>query len=131
VLHTVLKHGALRCNTTTLRMPVRSKITRTTLTSSDIRDEVLEDVNGHRIVIFNEMRIAPFANRTWLNMGVWKRVSDEPRTYIWVLVPIQNHKDLHPEVSAHTPIAHVPVFPVFLISAFVLIIGALVCCGPT
>ena len=99
-------------------MPVRSKITRTTLTSSDIRDEVLEDVNGHRIVIFNEMRIAPFANRTWLNMGVWKRLSEQPRTYIWVLVPIQNHKDLHPEV---------PMFPVVLISSHVLIMVPFFC----
>jgi hypothetical protein len=103
VLHTVSKHGVPCCNTTSLRVPVRSKITRTTLTASDIRDEVLEDVNGHCIVIFNEMRIAPFANRTWLNMGVWKRVSDEPRTYIWVLVPIQSHKGLRTEV---------PMFPV-------------------
>jgi hypothetical protein len=79
----------------------RSKITRSILTKSDVRDEVLEDVNGHCNIIFNEMSVAPFANRTWLNMCVWKRVSEEPRTYIWVVVPILCHKGLRPEDERH------------------------------
>ena len=64
--------------------------------------EVREVVNGHHSIMFNEIRTFPFQNRTMVVSLLWKKVCDEPLTYLWCAVSIDGHASVRPEDEAHT-----------------------------
>ena len=64
--------------------------------------EVREVVNGHHSIMFNEIRTSPFQNRTMVVSLLWKKVCNEPLTYVWCAVSIDGHASVRPEDEAHT-----------------------------
>jgi hypothetical protein len=65
----------------------------------DVRHEVREVRNAHYSVIFDEVKAAPFQNRTFLQAFVWKKRSDA--TYVWCNYPIANHSTVQPSDESH------------------------------
>jgi hypothetical protein len=63
--------------------------------------ELREVVNQHHSIMFNEIRPPPFQNRTMVVSLVWKKVCDEPLTYLWCAVSIDSHPSVRPEDEAH------------------------------
>ena len=51
-----------------------------------VRYEVREVKSVHHTVAFVEFKTQPFTNRTFLLSLVWRKLSDDPRTYAWVLL---------------------------------------------
>jgi hypothetical protein len=83
-------------------MAFNSRYFRSTLSADlDVRHDLLEVKNRHHTVIFLEFKTAPFANRTFLSMLVWKKLSNAPPTYIWVGVPVDRHAQIAPHEEAH------------------------------
>jgi hypothetical protein len=68
----------------------------------DLHNKILEVQSPHHTVAFGERKIAPFQNRTFLNVLLWQKVSDTPLTYVWVTVPIESHAKIAPEDEAHS-----------------------------
>jgi hypothetical protein len=60
-------------------------------TARDIRCETLEHVNGHHTVVFHRKRQRGFADRTFLNSIVAKKIEDDPPTHMVVVLPIPSH----------------------------------------
>jgi len=63
--------------------------------------EVRELVNEHHSIVFNEMHRAPIQNRTMVCSLLWKKVCDEPLTYVWCATSIDGHASVTPEAEAH------------------------------
>jgi hypothetical protein len=72
----------------------------------EVRYEILEVKNLHHIVVFYEVRTAPFRNRTFMSSSIWRKVCDAPLTYIWATIPIERHDKVSPEQEAHAVRAH-------------------------
>jgi hypothetical protein len=62
-----------------------------------VRYETREVKNDHHAVLLIEMKTEPFRNRLLLVSVIWKKLSDDSRSYVWVVMSI----DSHPSVSAH------------------------------
>ncbi len=67
----------------------------------DVRSEILDIINEHHIVIYNEKCNAGFHNRTFLNSMIWKQLSAEPRVFVLGAVPIDHHFQIGPADEAH------------------------------
>jgi hypothetical protein len=67
----------------------------------EVRYEVLEVQNPHRTAVLAEVNVAPFRNRIILNTLLWKKISNEPLTYLWAAVPIKCHDKLQPDQEVH------------------------------
>ena len=63
--------------------------------------EVRELVNEHHSIMFNKIRPPPFQDRTMVVSLVWKKVCDEPLTYLWCAVSIDGHASVSREEEAH------------------------------
>jgi hypothetical protein len=64
--------------------------------------EVREVKNEHHTVIFVEMRMKGLLkNRTFLNVLVWRQVSDSPPTFVWVSSPIRTHPSVSVKDEEH------------------------------
>ena len=66
-----------------------------------VRFEVVQNVNDHHVVIFTEVKTAPFHNRTFLTSSVCKKISDDPPTWVWVTASIPGHGRIRPEDERH------------------------------
>ena len=64
-----------------------------------VRFDVVERANSHQIVIFSEMKTAPFQNRTFLNLCVCRELSSG----VWILaaVPLGSHPRISPQSERH------------------------------
>jgi hypothetical protein len=62
--------------------------------------EVREIVNEHHSIMFNQIRFPPFQSRTMVVSLVWKKLCDEPLTYVWSAVSIDGHVSVRPEDEA-------------------------------
>jgi hypothetical protein len=65
------------------------------------RYEVREIVNEHHSILFAETRSPPFRPRTLVCSLLWKKVCDEPLTYVWCATSIDGHASVTPEAEAH------------------------------
>ena len=61
------------------------------------RYEVREIVNEHHSILFAETRSPPFRPRTLVCSLLWKKVCDEPLTYVWCAVSIDGHASVSAE----------------------------------
>ena len=59
--------------------------------------EVREIVNEHHSILFAETRSPPFRPRTLVCSLLWKKVCDEPLTYVWCAVSIDGHASVSAE----------------------------------
>ena len=66
-----------------------------------VRYEAREVKSVHHTVAFLEFKTPPFTNRTFLLSLVWKKLSDDPRTYAWVAMSIDRHHSLSSHEEAH------------------------------
>ncbi len=73
----------------------------------NVCSEILEVKNSHCTITFNEMKTAPFVNRTFLGAVLWQKISDVPLTYIWVTAPIECHDKISTKQEAHAVRAEV------------------------
>ena len=48
----------------------------------DVRYEILEVKKLRHMLVFYELKTAPFQNRTFMNSFVWQKVCDVPLTYV-------------------------------------------------
>jgi hypothetical protein len=67
----------------------------------DIRSEILEIMNEHHIVGYNENHTPGFQNRTFLNSVLWQQLSAEPRIFVLCAVPIGHHFQIAPADEKH------------------------------
>jgi hypothetical protein len=72
-----------------------------------VRYEIREVKNEHHTVLLIEMKTAPFRNRLLLVSVVWKKLSDDPRSYVWVVMSIDNHASVSAHEERHAVRAHV------------------------
>ena len=71
-------------------------------TTNAVRAELLETVNDHCAIIFNEHRTnAVLRNRTFLNRVVWKQLSTIPANYIVSGVPLDAHRRISRKDEKH------------------------------
>ena len=70
-------------------------------TAMTVRFEVLERRNLHHTIVYLEVKTAPFQNRTFLQALLWRKVSDEPLSYVWVNMPIKQHPGVPPQDESH------------------------------
>jgi hypothetical protein len=66
---------------------------------SEVRLEIREARNVHCAVLFYEVKMPPFRNRTFLNIVVWKKLSETQ--YVWCVSPIANHGSVTPSDESH------------------------------
>jgi hypothetical protein len=67
----------------------------------EVQNEVVERKNLRQMIVFYEVKAAPFHNRTFLSSFVWQKVSDTPLTFVFVTAPIELHDKVPPEREAH------------------------------
>ena len=65
----------------------------------DVRYGVREVRNPHHSVTFNEVKTAPFQNRTFLQAVLWKKLSDTQ--FVWCTYPIADHPTVQPSDESH------------------------------
>jgi hypothetical protein len=63
------------------------------------RFELIERANSHQGVTFVEMKTAPFQNRTFLNVLVCQKVSNN--VWVWATVPLSSHARIDPQDEKH------------------------------
>ena len=67
----------------------------------DVFNEIREVKNPHHSVAYYEVKTAPFRNRTFLSSLVWRQLSDQPPTFVWVVVPLKEHPSVRPIDEQH------------------------------
>ena len=93
-------HGASPLDIIAFLMDIDSRYNRSRLDPNvDVHYGVREARNPHYSVTFNECKIAPFQNRTFLQALVCKKMSDA--TYVWCTYPIANHSTVEPSDEIH------------------------------
>jgi hypothetical protein len=65
------------------------------------RSEILEVVNEHHVIHYDENHTPGLHNRTFLNSMIWKRASSEPLVYDLCITPIVQHDRIGPADEAH------------------------------
>ena len=66
----------------------------------DVRYEILEVKKLRHMLVFYELKTAPFQNRTVRAAFARQKVCDAPPTYIWVNVPNDRYDNVPPEQGA-------------------------------
>jgi hypothetical protein len=67
----------------------------------DIRSEMVARVNAHHTIVFNRKKLGSgLSDRTFLNSLIAKKVSENPTTYLMVVVPIPQHTKITPKDEA-------------------------------
>ena len=64
-----------------------------------VRFDVLERASSHQVIIFSELKTAPFQNRTFLNLSVCQKLS--ANVWLWVTVPLSSHARIGPHDELH------------------------------
>jgi hypothetical protein len=72
----------------------RSCISRRSIPSSVVRDDVIEEVNAHHIVAFAEVKVPMSRHRTFLSSYIWQRLPGEASTFIWAQSPVPSHSSV-------------------------------------
>ena len=69
--------------------------------AQEVRNEIREVKNPHHFVSYYEVKTAPFQNRTFLSSLVCQQLSDQPPTFVWVVVPLAEHPSVRPIDEQH------------------------------